>query len=151
MAIHKKLLEFQKLGISIKKTKKNPHFKSDYADLNEVLDKVKAPLNKLNVVIIQQPDMIQTHSGWEYGLRTTLYDIEDDTSVSGFLPYVEATTAQKLGSSNTYNRRYALVTMLGLEDNDDDGNKASERKQAVADDAPPETEEELEVADINFD
>ena len=54
-----------------------------------------------------------------------LYDVSDDTFVDGFLPYVEATTAQKIGSNNTYNRRYSLVTMLGLEDVDDDGEEAS--------------------------
>jgi hypothetical protein len=41
------------------------------------------------------------------------------------MPYVELTTAQKLGSCNTYLRRYSLITLLGLEEDDDDGNEAS--------------------------
>lgn len=115
--IYKKLLEFQRKEISLKKDGSNPHFKSSYATLNEVLGKVKKPLNDLGVVIIQSPEST--------GLRTTLWDIEDDTKVECFMPYVEVTTAQKLGSNNTYNRRYSLVTLLGLEDDDDDGNVAS--------------------------
>lgn len=115
--IYKKLLEFQKLGITIKKGSVNPHFKSNYANLNEVLDKVTKPLNDLGVVILQLP--------LETGLQTILHDTEDDTFVVGFLPFVQMENAQKLGSNLTYNRRYALVTMLGLEDEDDDANKAS--------------------------
>jgi hypothetical protein len=115
--IHKKLLEFQKLGITIKKGEKNPHFKNTYANLNEVLAKVTGPLNDLHVVIIQMPT--------EKGLKTVLLDTEDDSKVVGFLPFVAATNPQQVGSNLTYYRRYSLVTMLGLEDEDDDGNKAS--------------------------
>jgi hypothetical protein len=127
--IYKKLLEFQKLGISIKKDKRNPHFKNDYASLNEVLDKVKEPLNKLGVVLVQyvMPD----------GLVTTLYDNETDTHVSGTTPLVGTTDMQKLGGAITYARRYALVSMLALEDEDDDGNTASaavKPKQTLQDD-----------------
>ena len=115
--IYKKLLEFQKLGITIKKGERNPHFKNTYANLNEVLDKVTKPLNEMGVVIIQTPDTD--------GLRTTLIDTEDDTQVQGFLPFLGASKPQEVGSNLTYYRRYSLVTMLGLEDEDDDGNKAS--------------------------
>lgn len=116
--IYKKLLAFQKLGITIKKGTKNPFYKSEYADLDEVLSKVKEPLNEMNVVIIQTPTI--------EGLKTVLYDTEDDTFVEGLLEFVQKSDAQKVGSNITYNRRYSLVTMLGLEDKDDDGNKASD-------------------------
>lgn len=122
--IYKKLLDFQKLGISVKKSSRNPHFKSNYADLNEVLDKVIAPLNGMGIVVIQRPVAVDGKPG----LQTTFFDTEDDTEVSGFLPFVQLDNAQKLGGNITYNRRYSLVTMLGLEDEDDDGNKASEAK-----------------------
>lgn len=119
MAIYKKLLEFQKLGISIVKSNVNPHFKNKFADMNEVLGKVTKPLNDLGVVIIQIPTL--------EGLKTVLYDTESDTSVEGVLEFVQKTDAQKLGSNITYNRRYSLVTLLGLEDEDDDAEKAVER------------------------
>lgn len=115
--IYKKLLEFQKLGISIRKNNVNPHFKNEYADLNEVLDKVKQPLNSLGVVIIQTPTAD--------GLLTTLVDTEDDTSIQSLVPFINPTDMQKLGGAITYAKRYSLVAMLALEDDDDDGNKAS--------------------------
>ena len=115
--ITKKLLAFQKEGITIEKDGANPHFKSSYPTLNEVLSKVKKPLNDMGIVIIQSPEAT--------GLRTILVDTEDDTKVECLMPYVETTTPQKLVSNNTYNRRVSLVTLLGLEDEDDDGNVAS--------------------------
>jgi len=125
--IYKKLLEFQKLGITIKKGEKNPHFKNTYANLNEVLGKVTKPLNDLGVVIIQAPT--------KDGLLTTLVDTETEgeelSQIQGFLPFVDMANPQKIGSNLTYYRRYALVTMLGLEDADDDGNAASGGKVEV--------------------
>jgi hypothetical protein len=41
------------------------------------------------------------------------------------MKYVGADTAQKLLAANTYYRRGSLVSLLGLEDEDDDGNTAS--------------------------
>ncbi len=116
--IHTKLLAFQKLNISIEKGSQNPHFKNRYADMNEVLGKVKKPLNDLGVLIIQRPTL--------EGLVTTLYDTESDTFIEGILEFTQKTDAQKVGSNITYNRRYSLITMLGLEDEDDDANKASD-------------------------
>lgn len=119
--IYKKLLEFQKLGISIKKNSVNPHFKNEYADLNEVLDKVKKPLNDLGIVIIQRP-MQNALGGY---LETILHDTEDETQVESETPFENVTDMQKLGGAITYAKRYSLVAMLALEDDDDDGNKAS--------------------------
>lgn len=116
--IHTKLLDFQRLGISIKKGSQNPHFKNKYADINEVLEKVKKPLNEMGVVLIQIPQA--------NGLETILHDTESGTEVRGFLEFVQKSDAQKVGSNITYNRRYSLIAMLGLEDDDDDGNTASD-------------------------
>jgi hypothetical protein len=118
--IHEKLLKFKALNIKVEKDVANPFFKSSYTSLNEVLNKVEKPLNDLKVIILQLPE--------EKGLRTILLDTEDNSKVEGFLPFVEVSTAQKLGSNLTYNRRYSLITMLGLEEEDDDGNAASQPK-----------------------
>lgn len=120
MAIEKKLLEFQQLNIVVTKDGENPHFRSSYATINEVLAKVKKPLNDKGILILQIPFID--------GLKTRLVDTEDNSYIECFMPYVDVTTAQKLGSCNTYNRRYSLVTLLGLEDSDDDGNVASGKK-----------------------
>jgi hypothetical protein len=122
MSIYKKLLAFQKLGVSIKKDANNPHFKSKYADLSEVINKVRPALSEVGITLIQ--------ASCETGLNTTLYDDKTDTAITGFLPFIGATDPQKLGSNLTYLRRYSLVTMLGLEDDDDDGNTAAVKPPA---------------------
>lgn len=119
--IHKKLLEFQKLNITIEKDAINPHFKNSYSSLNEVLAKVKKPLNDMGILVVQSPTVKDGVSG----LWTVLLDTEDDTTVESFTPFVNTTDMQKLGGAITYARRYSLISMLGLEDADDDGNTAS--------------------------
>lgn len=114
--IYTKLLAFQKLGISVVKDATNPHFKSKYCSLNEVLDKVKKPLNDLGVLILFTPQ--------SDGLGTTLYDTESNTEVTSFMKYVGNDNAQKTLACNTYFRRGSIVSLLGLEDSDDDGNEA---------------------------
>lgn len=113
MSIYKKLLDLQKQNIVIPKNGLNPHFRSRYATLNDVLEKIKPALNALGVVLLQIPSAD--------GLTTFLMDTEDDSKVECFMPYVQKETAQQLGSNNTYNRRYSLITLLGLEDDDTDG------------------------------
>lgn len=115
--IYTKLLALQKENITVTRDGKNPHFKSKYATLNEVLDKVKEPLNKLGILIIQEPTV--------EGLKTRFIDTEDNTEVSSLMPYVGIENAQKVLACNTYYRRGSLVSLLGLEDEDDDGNTAS--------------------------
>lgn len=119
--IYSKLLEFQKLGISVVKSSKNPHFKNTYANMNEVLAKVTKPLNDLGVLLIQSPQID--------GLHTILYDTESGTKIESVLEFVQKSDAQKLGSNITYNRRYSILALLGLEDEDDDGNKASSKPE----------------------
>lgn len=120
--IYAKLLEFQKLEISIKKSSANPHYKSKYADISEVLEKVRPALTKCGIVMTQMPD--------ELGLITVLHDPDTDSQISGRINFIGATDPQKLGSNLTYYRRYSLVAMLGLEDEDDDANTASQTKSA---------------------
>jgi len=125
MPITKRLLEFQKAHIRILKNKKNPHFKSTYADINTVLDAVLPVLNEFNVLVKQKVVYLPDYTGKPY-LQTQLIDCTDDTIEESVIELILVRNdEQALGSAITYNRRYALVTMLNLEQEDDDGNKAS--------------------------
>lgn len=139
--IQQKLLQFAEKKIKVKKDAKNPFFKNDYTTLNEVLDKVSEPLQELGVVIIQSPQI--------QGLETRLVDTEDETEIISVIPYflpedfsekenkqtgeiIRKTSKpdmQKLGGAITYARRYALISMLNLESEDDDGNTATGKKK----------------------
>lgn len=118
--IHQKLLEFKAKNITIERDGVNPHFKNRYSTLNEVLSKVQKPLADMKVLIVQSPT--------KEGLETRLIDLEDASETVSLVPYTGVTDMQKLGGAITYARRYALISMLGLEDEDLDGEDSSPKK-----------------------
>lgn len=117
MSIYKKLNEFSKTVGKVKKNGTNPFHKSKYATLESVMETIEQPLTDNNLGYVQIPT--------ESGLKTVIYDLDSEDTIEGFISYVGASDMQKLGSAITYARRYALVTMFGLEQTDDDGNYAS--------------------------
>ena len=105
---------------SVKKDANNPFFKSKYASLSNILDVVNDPLNESGLTFCQFPTDTN-------GLTTILMHSESGE-------YIQATyemtptknDPQGRGSAITYQRRYALAAILGLNiDEDDDGNAAS--------------------------
>lgn len=103
------------------KTSANPHFKSRYADLAEVLNTVRPVFARHGLSIVQS-------TGFDGALVsvTTLLAHESGgmvTSVASCQP--AKTDAQGIGSATTYLRRYSLAAMAGVAQEDDDGNAAA--------------------------
>ena len=121
-AIFTALSKFHEEVGKIKKSSTNPHFKNKYADVNTVLDAIREPLKKAGLCFVQLPQ--------QGGLKTILATTEGDEQIESFLEYeLSKKDMQGLGSAITYARRYALVSMLGLEAEDDDGNEASKPRE----------------------
>lgn len=114
-----KLLEFQKKVNAIKKDGKNPHFKSTYATLTQILSEVKPILNDLGLLVTQP---IKDNK-----VGTVIYD-NNLIVAESWINLPEGLNAQQIGSAITYYRRYTLASLLALELEDDDGNLASEAK-----------------------
>jgi len=115
--IYKKLNEFKKLVSKVKKDSTNPFFKSKYATIESVLETIEEPLNKTGLGFYQVVK--------DMNLETILYDTESDDKLVSSVPLLIANKdMQQLGSALTYARRYGLVALLGLEQEDDDGNLA---------------------------
>lgn len=111
-----------------KKDAKNPFFKSNYADLEACFDACREPLALSGFSIIQGE--VFKDNGWV--LETRLLHssgqwVETDYPIK---PVKEDPQAWK--SANTYARRSALTSMVGLHESDDDGNAASQGKPAPA-------------------
>lgn len=123
-----KLLQFQQRVEAIKKDAKNPFFKSNYFDINSLLKEIKPILNDLELVLIQPLTTINDRPA----LRTILLD-GDKELVNDLIILPDLTDPQKMGSAITYYRRYSIQSLLLLQAEDDDGNKASynERKENV--------------------
>lgn len=113
----------QQIG-PVLKTKVNPAFRSKYADLDTVCDVTEGPLAANGLVVVQT-----TRVDPERGplLVTTLYH-ESGEWLAGEYPLQPVKhDPQGLGGAMTYARRYALLALLGLAPEDDDGETASGR------------------------
>ncbi len=119
MELYKKLFEAKKEIGKISKDSKNPFFKSSYLSLNGLIEAVETVLEKHSLLMLQP-----ISNG---AVSTIIYDIDGDGEVfvSSSIPLPNLTDPQKLGSAVTYYRRYTLQSLLGLQAEDDDGNKAS--------------------------
>lgn len=119
-----KLLDFQKkVGVLIKDSV-NPFFKSNYCDINALLETIKPILNELELVIIQPLKVIDGKNC----LTTKLID-GDKVIAESEIILPDLQDPQKIGSAITYYRRYSLQSLLLLQAQDDDSNLASEKKE----------------------
>lgn len=113
----------------VAKDSKNPHFRSSYASLENVIDAAKAPLQAAGLAFTQAPGalvdgaievttmLMHTSGQW---LRSTLH-----------VP-LQKRDPQGVGSAITYGCRYALMATLGLPPVDDDGESAMDRSPQPA-------------------
>ncbi len=105
------------------KDSKNPHFKSSYASLESVLDACKPHLNANGIVLIQSPS-----ANGKIVTVTTILAHESGEYIQGILTLTAVQeTPQAVGSAITYARRYSLASLMGLGQEDDDGNAATAR------------------------
>lgn len=118
MKIYQKLFEVKSHIGKISKDSNNPFFKSKYFDINGLLENIE-PLLKENKLLLLQPIV-------DGKVKTSIIDIETAEEVSSEMELPNLTDPQKLGSAITYYRRYTLQSLLGVQAEDDDGNKASQ-------------------------
>ena len=104
-----------------KKDSVNPHFKSRYADLAEVLNTTRPVLARNGICIMQSTDF----DGSMVYVTTTLAHKDGGyvQSISCCVP--GKTDAQGIGAATTYLRRYALAAACGIAQEDDDGQSAA--------------------------
>lgn len=114
-----------------KEDSKNPFFKSTYADLTSIWRACKKSLADNGLSVVQTTDM---HEDKVVVLTTLLHSSGE--WMKGRMPlYLTKFDAQSLGSAITYARRYALAAIVGVckEGEDDDAEKAQDRKEMVSD------------------
>lgn len=101
----------------------NPHFKSKYANINSVIDAVKAPLNNNNIAILQS---LSPSDDGKLHLTTRLIHSSGEWIEDTAVCPLQKQDAQGLGSAVSYIRRYSLSAFLSLySDTDDDGQSAA--------------------------
>lgn len=105
----------------IHKNKVNPHFKSKYATLDEILEAI-APALLANNLLLIQPTIAKDNSTV---LKTILIHAESGEQLESELTIPAITDPQKLGAAMTYYRRFSICSLLAIApDDDDDGTTA---------------------------
>lgn len=132
-----------------KKGKVNPHFKSKYADLESVWDACRSALTDNELAIIQSPGEFRDGA---VGMDTMLIHSSGEWVCGSMsIPIGSKVDAQGYGSAITYARRYALAAVLGVIQEDDDGNAAvrpapaAKSAQADAGKVPETTRQQLDA------
>lgn len=120
--MNEKLFKLQQEIGKVSKQSENPFFRSKYMDINSLLEAVY-PLLKEHRLLLLQPIN-------EGDVITQIIDLDTDDFVESRIKLPESIDPQKIGSAITYYRRYALKSLLGIQEEDDDGNKSS--KKAIA-------------------
>lgn len=104
------------------KDKANPHFRSKYADLGNVVDAIKPALAKHGLWFRQATHL--AHGG--VCVETFIcHESGEEISCGQLFVPANKNDAQGYGSALTYCKRYSLQTAFGVAPEDDDGNAAS--------------------------
>ena len=101
----------------------NPFFNSGYADLHTVIESSFPHLTKYGLSVIQGNE---SNPG-EFFVTTMLLHESGQWIKSKLKMPIEKVTAQSIGSTITYGRRYGLSAISGIAQYDDDGNVASSK------------------------
>ena len=127
-----------------KKDKKNPFFKSDYADLSSCWECCRDALSKNNVALIQTTELIEGKLN-----LITLLAHESGQWIRSSLPVItDKADPQTLGKTITYLRRFSLCAVVGIAPADDDAeslmNRNNKPETNIYKKAEPKTEPKIE-------
>lgn len=98
----------------------NPHFRSKYADLAEVLNTVRPVFAEHGLSVTQFPSFAEGL----VSVRTVLMHKSGQWMAGDASAPASKLDAQGVGSAITYLRRYSLAAVAGVAQEDDDGNAA---------------------------
>jgi hypothetical protein len=104
----------------------NPFFKSDYADLAAVYGVCRQALSEEQVAVFQFPST----EGRKVSVTTQV--VHAGQWIRGVVSCMAKDDGpQSIGAAITYLRRYGLLSVVGIETVDDDGNSAQDRTSVV--------------------
>ena len=107
---------------TVRKGSVNPHFKSRYADLADVLSAVLPALNRNGMALFHTMVL----DGGERVMRTILAHGDSGTQIECDVPLiVQKNDMQGMKSATTYAKRIGAESVTGIAPEDDDGNAAA--------------------------
>lgn len=129
------LIKFNSEVSKIEKDSANPHFKSKYASLDNIIDEIRPILTKHGLSIMQFPG----GDGERFTMTTMLlHESGEWIESQPIVMRPVKNDPQGIGSCATYARRYSLSAFLSLNTGeDDDGNGASQSPNTTPKQQPP--------------
>jgi len=122
-AIIESLIPIQE-SMHVNKDGANPHFKSKFATLDNILETIKPILKGSGLVVLQSFNT----EGRKLECVTRIFHESGEWIESSAAVEADKATPQGFGSAITYARRYGIAAALGIGlMDDDDGNKAEEK------------------------
>lgn len=106
------------------KNSQNPHFRSKYADLAEILNTVRPVFAKHGLSVVQSP----SYADGLVSVTTTLLHASGQWMQDTASAPASKLDPQGVGSAITYLRRYSLAAFAGIAQEDDDANSASGKR-----------------------
>lgn len=103
------------------KNKTNPAYKSKYADLSAILDAIRPAMKEAKLAVIQSPSA----ENGVVSITTRIIHVSGEWIESTLALTPSRSDPQGVGSAITYGRRYSLAALMGITQDDDDGNAAS--------------------------
>jgi hypothetical protein len=120
--IYWKIMEIQKLNLSVSKDSKNPYFKSNYVSLDNLVSTITPYLNEKWLLVY--------HYSKDKVIYTVVADIESWEIIESGFPMIDSNDPQKLWSCISYAKRYNLGQLFNIiTDRDDDWNSASGKQE----------------------
>lgn len=121
---HKALNNLYKDIEAVKRDDKNPHFKSTFLSLPEMLKQLKPIFEKHDFVLVQPTNAANAASGIRNMVVSRIIHTPTGFSEESSLVLPDINDMQKIGASITYARRFTLAALTALEELDDDGETA---------------------------
>lgn len=112
------------------KSSENPHFKSKYADLAEVLQTIRPVLSRHGLSLVQLPGSYIAEPPARVSVTTVLLHKSGEYLGETLSVPVSKPDAQGVGAAITYARRYGAAAVCGISQDDDDGETAVGRGKA---------------------
>lgn len=110
------------------KNANNPHFRSKYADLAEVLTTIRDTFPRHGLSLIQSPSF----DGSMCHVITLVAHEKGGYLLSQASCVPAKSDAQGIGAATTYLRRYGASAMAGIAQEDDDGQSAAHNRKPAA-------------------
>lgn len=121
MSVYKKLFEIQKRNIVMTADAENPFYHSKYVSIENIMSTLKPILEEFKLLLFHT---VNGGTVVTFLVDTEMEDGQEHAQVISQFPINNQLDAQKIGATITYGKRYNIVAIFSLTEEDDDGNSA---------------------------